>query len=253
MKNKKTTPDLSIFFLELFNLSLSPEDFERVYYPNEFKYARYEIIEYVNNQIEDDEINFSSIEDLKQIILISSFEYNEKKYNTKNIIQFKNSGKWRAKLSFQLERIFKKVIFRKIPKLRITLSVKSKLREKSLKLSQKLASYDLINVVNEVFFERYSLLTDKDKLKEDLDKYLKLILLCGNQKDINLSKRVFFITLPFTYIPNLELDNLIDYNYTKKILFTAIDSLFDIEGEGLLMYSIDELEVLAITLLEEEI
>ncbi|MCK4666498.1 hypothetical protein KAU33_07105 [Candidatus Dependentiae bacterium] len=253
MKNKKTFPDLSIFFLELFNLSLNPEDFKKDYYPNEFKYARFEIIEYVNDQIEDDEINFSSIEDLKQIILISSFEYNEKKYNIKNSFQFKNSGKWRAKLSFQLERIFKKIIFRKIPKLKITLTIKSKLREKSLKLSQKLASYDLLNVVNEVFFGKYSFLTDKEKLKEDIEKYLKSIYLTGVQDNINLSKRVFFITLPFTYIPNLELDNLIDYNYTKNFLFNAIDSLFDIEGEAMLMYSIDDLEVLAITLLEEDL
>ncbi len=253
MKDKKTFPDLSIFFLELFNLALSPEDFKKDYYPNEFKYARFELIEYINDQIEDDEINFSSIEDLKQIILISSFEYNEKKYNIKNSFQVKSSGKWKANLSFQLERIFKKIIFRKIPKLKITLSIKSKLREKSLRLSQKLASYNLVNVVNEVFVGKYSLLTDKDKLKEDLEKYLKSIYLNGVQDNINLSKRVFFITLPFTYIPNLELDNLIDYNYTKNFLFNAIDSLFGIEGDGLLMYSIDELEVLAITLLEEEI
>ncbi|MDD3626231.1 MAG: hypothetical protein PHV06_02815 [bacterium] len=251
MKKKKeiNQPDLGIFFLELFNVSVSPEKFRKKYFINESKLAVYEIMEYIHEIVDDDNICFNYITDLKKIHF--TLEVDGQLINKTGIFFKTDSNDWEKKIQKKVISLFKILKTSSNDFFLINIETASLLREKSLRITQKLASYDHSNVLNEFFYGKYSIENDKSKLKRDLEKYLKSVYIEKVPADVKKSKRVYFVSLPFTYTPSLPLDNLLDFNFTKTNIFRVIDRLFDLEADNLIYYSIFEIEILLITTVEE--
>lgn len=241
-------PDLSIFFLELFNISVERPKFHKAYFFNESKLAQFEILEYIEKEIEEDNISFANIPDTKKVMITFVGDVKGKVHRVKRYTTFKTqTGTWQKSIIHKLEKLFIQYNEKGIEKISIEISIKSLIRDRSFRLSQKLASMDRTNLLDDFFYGKYSIETGKRKLKEDLEKYFNRVFLL--KKDINLEKKLYFMTLPFSYIPCLDIDNLLDFNYSKALIFEAIDDIFDSDLDEFLY---PDIEILAITLLEKD-
>jgi len=251
MKKKKETnlPDLGIFFLELFNISVSPEKFEKRFYFNESKLAVFEIMEYIHMIVDDDNISFNYVPDLKRVHMF--IEMNGKSVSKTAVLFKTDSNDWEKKIEKKVDSLFRSISHPATNYFSLSLKVFSLLREKSLRITQKLASYDRLSLLNDFFYGKYSIENDKTKLKRDLEKYLKTVFMEKIPEDVKKSRRIYFVSLPFTYTPSLPLDNLLDFNFTKSNIFRVIDRLFDTEADNLIYYSIYEIEILVIATVED--